>query len=66
MIGNLNYDVVSGVPVEMLPGAGYSYSDSMKILLISHPCWFKGNERPTRKNPDVVSEDGVVGLMAIG
>jgi hypothetical protein len=32
----------------------------MKILLVSHPRWFEGNERMTRNNPDVVSEAGVV------
>jgi hypothetical protein len=32
----------------------------MKILLVSHPRWFQGNELMTRDNPDVVSENGTV------
>ena len=35
----------------------------MKILLVSHPRWFEGNERMTRNNPDVVREDGVVKII---
>jgi mannose-6-phosphate isomerase-like protein (cupin superfamily) len=62
-IDNHDYDVAPGLLVEVPPGVEYSYSGSMKILLVSHPRWFQGNERTTRKNPDVVSEDGVVGLI---
>jgi mannose-6-phosphate isomerase-like protein (cupin superfamily) len=61
-IDNQKYDVVSGLLVEVPPGVEYSYSGSMRILLVSHPRWFEGNERTTRMNPDVVSEGGVVGL----
>jgi mannose-6-phosphate isomerase-like protein (cupin superfamily) len=59
-IDNQKYDVVPGLVVEVPPGVEYSYSGSMKILLVSHPRWFEGNERMTRNNPDVVSEGGVV------
>jgi len=59
-IDNQKYDVVPGLIVEVPPGVEYSYSGSMKILLVSHPRWFEGNERMTRNNPDVVSEAGVV------
>jgi len=62
-IDNQKYDVVPGLLVEVPPGVEYSYSGSMKIFLVSHPRWFEGNERTTRKNPDVVSEGGVVGLI---
>jgi mannose-6-phosphate isomerase-like protein (cupin superfamily) len=62
-IDNHKYDVVPGLLVEVPPGVEYSYSGSMKIFLVSHPRWFEGNERTTRKNPDVVSEGGVVGLI---
>ena len=62
-IDNQKYDVVSGLVVEVPPGVEYSYSGSMKILLVSHPRWFEGNERVTRNNPNVVSEGGVVGNM---
>src|ERR1700738_4915850 len=62
-IDNQNYDVATGLLVEVPPGVEYSYSGSMKILLVSHPRWFEGNERMTRNNPDVVSENGAVGSM---
>jgi mannose-6-phosphate isomerase-like protein (cupin superfamily) len=62
-IHNQNYDVVSGLVVEVPPGVEYSYSGSMSILLVSHPRWFEGNERTTRMNPDVVSGGGVVRLI---
>jgi hypothetical protein len=45
------------------PGVEYSYSGSMKLLLVSYPRWFEGNERMTRNNPDVASEGGVVGII---
>ena len=62
-IDNQKYDVAPGLLVEVPPGVEYSYSGSMKIFLVSHPRWFEGNERTTRKNPDVVSDGGVVGLI---
>lgn len=63
-IDNQKYDVAPGLLVEVPPGVEYSYSGAMKILLVSHPRWFEGNELTTRKNPDVVSEDGVLRLMS--
>ena len=62
-IDNQNYEVAPGRLVEVPPGVEYSYSGSMKILLVSHPRWFEGNERTTRKNPEVVSDSGVAGLI---
>jgi mannose-6-phosphate isomerase-like protein (cupin superfamily) len=62
-IDNQTYDVEPGLLVEVPPGVEYSYSGSMKIFLISHPRWFEGNEQTTKKNPDVVSEGGVVEFM---
>ena len=62
-IDNQRYDVVPGLIVEVPPSVEYTYSGSMKILLVSHPRWFEGNERVTRNNPDVVSQGGVVGTM---
>src|SRR6266481_4015321 len=62
-IDNQKYDVVPGLLVEVPPGIEYSYSGSMKILLVSHPRWFEGNERMTRNNTDVVREDGVVKII---
>jgi len=62
-IDNHNYDVAPGLLVEVPPGVEYSYSGSMKILLVSHPRWFEGNERTTRTNPDVVSKADAVRFM---
>ncbi len=62
-IDNQKYDVSAGLLVEVPPGVEYSYSGSMKILLVSHPRWFYGNEQMTRMNPDVVKENGVVGAI---
>jgi mannose-6-phosphate isomerase-like protein (cupin superfamily) len=62
-IDNQKYHVAPGLIVEVPPGVEYSYSGSMKILLVSHPRWFEGNERMTRNNPDVVSENGAVGII---
>jgi mannose-6-phosphate isomerase-like protein (cupin superfamily) len=62
-IDNQKYDVAPGLIVEVPAGVEYSYSGSMKILLVSHPRWFEGNERMTRNNPDVVREDGVVRII---
>jgi hypothetical protein len=59
-INNQKYDVTSGLLVEIPPGVEYSYSGSMKIFLVSYPRWFAGNEQTTRKNPDVVSEAGII------
>jgi mannose-6-phosphate isomerase-like protein (cupin superfamily) len=55
-IDNQRYDVSPGLLVEVPPSVEYSYSGSMKVLLVSHPRWFEGNERMTRMNPDVVRE----------
>jgi mannose-6-phosphate isomerase-like protein (cupin superfamily) len=62
-IDNQKYDVAPGLIVEVPPGVEYSYSGSLKILLVSHPRWFEGNERTTRSNPDVVSQGSVVGMI---
>jgi mannose-6-phosphate isomerase-like protein (cupin superfamily) len=62
-IDNQQYDVLPGQLVEVPPGVEYSYSGSMKVLLVSHPRWFQGNERVTRNNPNVVSEGGIAGII---
>src|SRR5882724_2882609 len=62
-IDNQKYDVAPGLIVEVPPGVEYTYSGSMKVLLVSHPRWFEGNERMTRKNPDVASQIGVVEII---
>lgn len=62
-IARQRYDVAPGQVVEVPPGVEYSYSGSMKILLVSHPRWFPGNELMTRDNPDVVGEGGVARII---
>jgi mannose-6-phosphate isomerase-like protein (cupin superfamily) len=62
-INNQKYEVVSGLIVEVPPGVEYTYSGAMKILLVSHPRWFEGNERMTRINPDVLSENRVTRMI---
>jgi mannose-6-phosphate isomerase-like protein (cupin superfamily) len=53
IIDDQKYDVEPGVLVEVPPRVEYSYSGTMKLLLISNPRWFKGNDEVTKKNPDV-------------
>ena len=47
------YYVEPGVVVEVPPNVEYSYSGTMKLILIMTPPWFEGNEIIVRKNPDV-------------
>jgi len=54
IIENQKYEVEPGVLVEVPPSVEYSYSGTMKLLLIGNPRWFRGNEEVTKKNPDVV------------
>jgi mannose-6-phosphate isomerase-like protein (cupin superfamily) len=52
-IADQKYDVEPGVLVEVPPIVEYSYSGTMKLLLIGTPRWFEGNEKFTKRNPDV-------------
>ncbi len=54
-IENQRYDVEPGMLVEVSPNLEYSYTGTMKLILISCPRWFRGNEEITRNNPDVLS-----------
>ena len=63
-IENQKYDVEPGMLVEVPPNIEYSYSGAMKIVLISNPRWFKGNEEVTRKNPDVNSGISMSSLLS--
>jgi mannose-6-phosphate isomerase-like protein (cupin superfamily) len=58
------YDVGPGMLVEVPPNVEYSYSGTMKILLISNPHWFRGNEEETGKNPDVCGGFSVSSLLS--
>src|SRR5262249_7872401 len=62
-IDKQDYNVEPGLIVEVPPGVEYSYSGSMKILLVSHPRWFEGNEWTTRNNPNVIGKDSFVGIV---
>jgi hypothetical protein len=53
VIAGERHDVSPGIVVEVPPGVEYSYSGTMKLILVSYPLWFHGNERVTRPNPDV-------------
>src|SRR5262249_55285295 len=56
-IANLRYDVGPGMLVEVPPKVEYSYSGQMKLIALSRPRWFNGNDRHTRWNPDVIEGD---------
>lgn len=56
-IANRRYDVGPGMLVEVPPKVEYSYSGQMKLIALSRPRWFNGNDRHTRWNPDVIAGD---------
>jgi mannose-6-phosphate isomerase-like protein (cupin superfamily) len=63
-IENQRYDVEPGMLVEVPPNVEYSYSGTMKLILISNPRWFRGNEEETKKNPDVLSGLSISSLLS--
>jgi SAM-dependent methyltransferase len=56
-IGGHKYDVGPGALVELPPKVEYSYSGKLKLLALSRPRWFRGNDKFTKWNPDVVRGD---------
>ena len=56
-IADRKYDVSPGMLVEVPPKVEYSYSGKMKLIAISIPRWFNGNDTHTKWNPDVVRTD---------
>jgi chemotaxis methyl-accepting protein methylase len=52
-IDNGRYPVEAGVLVEVPPKVEYSYSGKMRLLCLSIPRWFSGNDKFTKWNPDV-------------
>ena len=56
-IDDRKYDVTSGMVVEVPPKVEFSYSGRMKLILVSKPRWFSGNDTHTKWNPDVVQGD---------
>jgi SAM-dependent methyltransferase/quercetin dioxygenase-like cupin family protein len=55
-IDERKFDVSPGMLVEVPPKVEYSYSGKMKLLALSTPRWFDGNDTVTKWNPDVVRE----------
>ena len=56
-IADRKYDVSPGMLVEVPPNVEYSYSGKMKLIGLSRPRWFFGNDTHTKWNPDVVGPD---------
>jgi mannose-6-phosphate isomerase-like protein (cupin superfamily)/SAM-dependent methyltransferase len=56
-IDDRKYDVSSGMLVEVPPKVEYCYSGKMRLIAISRPRWFLGNDTFTKWNPDVVKGD---------
>jgi mannose-6-phosphate isomerase-like protein (cupin superfamily) len=54
-IANRRYDVSPGMLVEVPPKVEYCYSGKMKLIAVSKPRWFSGNDTFTKWNRDVVS-----------
>jgi mannose-6-phosphate isomerase-like protein (cupin superfamily)/SAM-dependent methyltransferase len=56
-IADRKYNVGPGMLVEVPPKVEYSYSGKMKLIAVSKPRWFFGNDTHTKWNPDVVRAD---------
>jgi chemotaxis methyl-accepting protein methylase len=56
-IRDVRYDASPGMLVEVPPRVEYSYSGKMKLIAISKPRWFMGNDTHTKWNPDVVVQE---------
>ena len=54
-IDDHKYDVHPGMLVEVPPKVEYCYSGNMRLIALSKPRWFSGNDTFTKWNPDVVS-----------
>ena len=53
IIDGQNYNVEPGMLVEVPPNVEYCYSGRMKLFVVGHPRWSKGDDEVTKKNPDV-------------
>lgn len=56
-IDGRKYDVEPGMLVEVPPKVEYCYSGQMKLIVLSKPRWFSGNDTFTKWNPDVVGHE---------
>lgn len=61
-IDDQKYDVHPGILVEVPPKVEYSYSGNMRLLVLSKPRWFSGNDTYTKWNPDVVGRDSTFAI----
>jgi chemotaxis methyl-accepting protein methylase len=57
IIDDQKYDVSPGMLVEVPPKVEYCYSGKMKLIALSRPRWFEGNDTYTKWNKDVVGRD---------
>jgi SAM-dependent methyltransferase/mannose-6-phosphate isomerase-like protein (cupin superfamily) len=57
IIDNHRYDVQPGMLVEVPPKVEYCYSGNMRLIAVSKPRWFNGNDTLTKWNPDVMGHD---------
>ena len=61
-IDHHRYDVDPGMLVEVPPKVEYCYSGNMRLIALSKPRWFNGNDRFTKWNPDVVGHDSTCAI----
>src|SRR5215813_4905595 len=60
VIDKKRYDISAGMLMEVPPRVEYCYSGQMKLLVLSRPRWFNGNDTFTKWNPDVVQRDSPI------
>jgi chemotaxis methyl-accepting protein methylase len=56
-IQRVKYDVAPGTVVEVPPNVEFCYSGQMKLIAVSRPRWFRGNDKITKWNPDVTGHE---------
>lgn len=56
-LNGVRYEVDPGMLVEVPPKVEYTYSGKMNMVALCTPQWMRGNDTPTRWNPDVVRWD---------
>ena len=65
-IADRKYDISPGMLVEVPPKVEYCYSGKMKLLALSRPRWFLGNDKFTKWNPDVVRKVSLYQMADLG
>src|SRR5271169_1399822 len=64
-IDNQKYDVHAGMLVEVPPKVEYCYSGRMRLITLSRPRWFSGNDTFTKWNPDVVGHNSACAVNGV-